>query len=710
MSRTATTVWRLTPELVLALDAQLGPPVDGYVNGTQTWLTDRGPGGETLEWRLHPVSGFRPPKGVGPYDLWDEVYRIRVSGPGEERNLAVLTIDGVDGVMGQTVPVNGNPQDNQLGTTLNFEIPAALRSAGTTQFRVSIQNPLPGPTPACSDCGSSPVSVTFATAAPLRVRVLGLAYSSGTPTTVKSPRALDYTLIRSWLGRAYPVSTLSMSTASVNANAAWPFSCNDANAQLATIRANDVAGGTDKRTHYFGLVADGGGFMRGCAASIPGSADPTAVASGPTGTPSGGFGWDTDGSYGDWYTGHELGHTYGRLHPGSGCGDSADDNHEPFTNGAISGPDGAWTGLDVGDTANGIPMAALPGAQWFDVMTYCRNQWISFYTYNGIRARLTGENALPAGAPAPKALKTSAALPPMAQVGERPEPITGAKAAPVLAAPRRAAPMLAASATVLPGSGLHEVAGPTSANGYSWYQIRTSYGTGWAAGELLNLSTSQPTPTPTPPPTGGIPIGSSVRTTTSLNMRSSASTSGAVLAVLPSGTTGTVLAGPSFANSLQWYQVQTGLGTGWVAGRYLAVSAPPAGIQVGSSVRTTSGLRLRSSASPPASAAISSTAPPSSTPARSSASSRRRSSRRTTSSTRRARSRGVRLTWSSTRTGSSAATGSTPSTSGRSRSRSARTSGRPTGRCDGARTRGPRSSSTCRRHPTASASSRPAAR
>ena len=71
--RTATTVWRLTPELVAALDAQLGPPVDGYVNGTQTWLTDRGPAGETLEWRLHPVSGFRPPKGVGPYDLWDEV-------------------------------------------------------------------------------------------------------------------------------------------------------------------------------------------------------------------------------------------------------------------------------------------------------------------------------------------------------------------------------------------------------------------------------------------------------------------------------------------------------------------------------------------------------------------------------------------------------------------------------------------------------------
>lgn len=71
--RVATAVWRCTPELIAALDERLGPPVDGYVNGTQTWLTDTGPGDLTLEWRLHPVSGFRAPKGVGPYDLWDEV-------------------------------------------------------------------------------------------------------------------------------------------------------------------------------------------------------------------------------------------------------------------------------------------------------------------------------------------------------------------------------------------------------------------------------------------------------------------------------------------------------------------------------------------------------------------------------------------------------------------------------------------------------------
>ena len=55
------------------LDEHLGPPVDSYVNGTQTWLTDDGPGGATLEWRLHPVASYRPPAGVSHYDLWDVV-------------------------------------------------------------------------------------------------------------------------------------------------------------------------------------------------------------------------------------------------------------------------------------------------------------------------------------------------------------------------------------------------------------------------------------------------------------------------------------------------------------------------------------------------------------------------------------------------------------------------------------------------------------
>ena len=73
MSLSATCVWHVDPDVVLALDAQLGPPVDSYVNGTQTWLTEDGPGGIALEWRLHPVSGYRPPAGLSHYDLWEQV-------------------------------------------------------------------------------------------------------------------------------------------------------------------------------------------------------------------------------------------------------------------------------------------------------------------------------------------------------------------------------------------------------------------------------------------------------------------------------------------------------------------------------------------------------------------------------------------------------------------------------------------------------------
>jgi len=79
--RTASAVWRSSPELVLALDEHFGPPVDSYVNGSQTWLLDNGPGGVALEWRLHPVASYRPPAELSHYDLWERVVaQLRAGG------------------------------------------------------------------------------------------------------------------------------------------------------------------------------------------------------------------------------------------------------------------------------------------------------------------------------------------------------------------------------------------------------------------------------------------------------------------------------------------------------------------------------------------------------------------------------------------------------------------------------------------------------
>jgi hypothetical protein len=71
MPRVATTLWMISSGLVLACDAQLGPPVDSYLNGSQTWLVDDGP--ITLEWRLHPVGGYRAPLGISTYEIWEEI-------------------------------------------------------------------------------------------------------------------------------------------------------------------------------------------------------------------------------------------------------------------------------------------------------------------------------------------------------------------------------------------------------------------------------------------------------------------------------------------------------------------------------------------------------------------------------------------------------------------------------------------------------------
>lgn len=66
----ASAVWRVRPEVIVALDDRFGEPVDAYVNGSQVWLRDDGPGGETLEWRLHPVAGYERPGGVGTYEVF----------------------------------------------------------------------------------------------------------------------------------------------------------------------------------------------------------------------------------------------------------------------------------------------------------------------------------------------------------------------------------------------------------------------------------------------------------------------------------------------------------------------------------------------------------------------------------------------------------------------------------------------------------------
>jgi hypothetical protein len=291
----------------------------------------------------------------------------------------------------------------ELAFSLNFRLPPQFTAAGPLWLRMGRIRRASG-TPLPSLAGLSPRTVSFGAPVPLRMRLVRVRYSMGTPPVVHEPSTTDTTLIASWLRRAYPISRLELSTSTVTATVGAPFGAAQINAQLLALRAVDVSTGTDARTHYYGMVADGGFFMRGLASGIPQTPQPATVASGPTGPAT--FGWDIDGSYGDWYGGHELGHTFGRFHA-EFCGAIGGAPY-PFPNGQLSDADERFVGIDVGDPSLGLPLRVLPGTTSHDVMTYCDNQWLSSFTYGGMYDRLVAEDALPAGSAGPDILVAAA--------------------------------------------------------------------------------------------------------------------------------------------------------------------------------------------------------------------------------------------------------------------------------------------------------------
>ena len=295
----------------------------------------------------------------------------------------------------------------KLTQSLNFQLPADWIGQGKVHFEVTLDvdgspnSPVSIPCDGCHNIiGTGNANFqTFHVTPTLQMRVVGLTYGVGTGPVNHSVRPLDFTLFQSWIQRAFPAAQFTFTTSSVVAANRFPFTCDQANAQLASIRATELAAGRDPHTKYLALVINTGGFMRGCSSGVPDSPDTSVVASAPTGDTAFSsdpkpinVSGDTDGSWGDWYGGHELSHTFGRKHPGFCNGNSSDDGDFGNPNGQISDNLETFVGLDRGDAANGIPMAVIsPFA--FDIMTYCNQpQWYSAHNYIGVFQRFDAEN------------------------------------------------------------------------------------------------------------------------------------------------------------------------------------------------------------------------------------------------------------------------------------------------------------------------------
>jgi hypothetical protein len=300
---------------------------------------------------------------------------------------AVLTIDSMSTVATLLDPALNGKLDAKrkvLDQSLVFEIPVDWTSVGDLSVSLNMVKLDNGVHLMCAKCDEK-TTIRFGQAAPARIVLLGMRYTRGGKTFV--PRDIDYKSIVSWVRRAYPAPEFEFQTRVVDWTNAPPIfddglvSCGKANAVITAFRKLDLSIGKNALFHYYGVVYDDGSslgnFMRGCS-SVPPNPDPSAVGSGPAGV--GLYPWDKSPSFAGWYAGHELGHTYGRHHPISGCGDLDENggdlqwpaNMPKNKLGTAAHP---YVAFDSGDASIPAPMSVLGWDLAADLMTYCDHVW-----------------------------------------------------------------------------------------------------------------------------------------------------------------------------------------------------------------------------------------------------------------------------------------------------------------------------------------------
>ncbi len=329
--------------------------------------------------------------------------------------------------VGTNLTVYASPQRANLNDSFLFELPWSWTTCGPLYLTGRL-NPFHGP-PESNYSDNDWSDGPFNFSASPRLQVQFVAWQYVLFNQIHTPLFLrDIFETYSWVRRAYPLnSTPGFSTdstagfrpglwfvgddslgAMVQGSAA---SCQDlyykdkdgkqhddrnlcasryTNQQMVAMRAEN---GMPGNLFFYGMLADTKNpqnqwvFPRGQACCG------TAVSSGPVGADGAGgyFSYNGDGTYGDWYAAHEIGHTLGRNHPVTkgpnadkrACGQSEDDGSYPY-NYAQIGVDDNTEGFDAGDASLHQAKRIYPGTQWFDVMSYCANQWISDYTYEAM--------------------------------------------------------------------------------------------------------------------------------------------------------------------------------------------------------------------------------------------------------------------------------------------------------------------------------------
>jgi hypothetical protein len=295
---------------------------------------------------------------------------------------------------GATITVRSSPDRAQLDHAYYFDVPTGWLSAGSVRFECEVNMPKKyGENDYTNNVRS--VTVSFVEAPDMDVWWIDIPYNYGGST--RHVRSADRTRLTKWTKAAYPINQLNVTYAYLDPPYGSLPTAADVNDDLWWNKIKKFLDGDFSplyaRWYAQALQVDDDTFMRGRSMGLP-----EAVASGPTGDTGG---WDPDGNYGDWYGGHENGHSYGRAHvqgapndpnDSGGCGDEAGpDGNYPYAQGRMSPQTTMWTNSTLYgfDWSLTTPMIVPPN--WYDMMTYCAGQWISDYTYEAIYNQMVSE-------------------------------------------------------------------------------------------------------------------------------------------------------------------------------------------------------------------------------------------------------------------------------------------------------------------------------
>jgi hypothetical protein len=295
---------------------------------------------------------------------------------------------------GAQINIRTNPDRGQLNDAFYFDVPTGWLAAGNNvRFECEVNLPKKYAESNYGNNIGSTVNLTFVNSRPMNIAMIDVDYWFN--GAVRHVRSVDRTRLAAWLRTAYPINQLNVYYGYLNPPYGSLPNVDTVNSDLAWNKSKRVFGGGETSSwRYYGQAYNIGGFMRGKSIGTPGN-----VAAGPTGDTSG---WDPDGNFGDWYGGHENGHSYGRAHVhgapyggSGGCGDEAGpDGSYPYAQGRMSPGTSMWaTNTLYGfDWSLSTPFVVPP--TWYDVMTYCPGQWISDYTYRAIWTRMNNEPVL----------------------------------------------------------------------------------------------------------------------------------------------------------------------------------------------------------------------------------------------------------------------------------------------------------------------------